>query len=138
MGPVELPEGYVDALVDELSPFGLELAGVSTDGDDITAVLFEADPESFVATCPGRGFEESYGEQWPPHRLSLWLKFDCHGDPIEATFEVFDLFSSAASTDPELRDRLNTLADPADHAVAVGQALSAVLDPPLDGEAYFG
>jgi len=134
---VELPDGYVDCLRDELAPFGLEFASVAT-ADDLTSVEFRADPESFVRDYPGLGVEESYGEQWPPEFLSLWLRFDAEDNPIEISFEVFDLLIWAASVDPELRDRLNTLADPDDHAAAVGQALAGVLYPAETEDVFLG
>ena len=125
---MELPTGYTDLLCDELAPFGLEFGSITT-SDEVTSVRFRADPESFVRAHPGLGIEESYGAQWPPDALALWARFDADANPIEISFEVFDLMIWAASADPGLRDRLNTLADPADHAEAVGEALAAVLYP---------
>ncbi|MFN8137558.1 MAG: hypothetical protein U0R79_08315 [Propionicimonas sp.] len=131
---MEIPDGYIDALTDELAPFGLEFNSVTTsEDDDVTAVLFEADPESFARAYPGLGIEESYGDGWPPACLDLWLKFDRHGDPVEAEFEVFDLLAWAASVDPGLHDRLNVMHDPSDHAVAVGEALRRVLEQESSG-----
>jgi hypothetical protein len=63
VGVVELPDGYVDCLCDELAPFGLEFDSITTT-EEVTSVRFQADPESFVRDHPGLGIEESYGEQW--------------------------------------------------------------------------
>jgi hypothetical protein len=133
---VELPAGYVDSLRDELAPYGFEFQSSTTDVEGIIAVLFEADPESFVRDHPELSIEESYGAQWPPRSLDLWLKFDSGLNPIELSFEVFDLLA-CASIDADLRDRLNTLADPADHAVAVGQALALAITPADVEDNYF-
>lgn len=125
---MEIPDGYIDALTDELAPYGLEFGAVSTDEDGDTAVRFDADPDSFERLHRGLGIADSYGAAWPPAALHLVVKFDRHGDPIQADFEVFDLLSWAASADPELHDRLNTMDDPSEHAVAVGEALGRVLE----------
>lgn len=124
---MQIPEEYPDALIDELAPYGFEFASVSEGEDGETAVLFEAEPESFVRAHPGLGIEDSYGDEWPPDNLSLWLRFDRHGDPIQIEFEVFDLLAWSASSDPELHARLNTVEDPFEHAEAVGEALGGVL-----------
>jgi hypothetical protein len=132
---MKVPDDYPDTLTDELAPYGLEFNSMSQEEDGVTAILFEADPESFVRAYPGLGIEDSYGDHWPPPCLDLWLKFDQHGDPIEIAFEVFDLLAWAASDDPALHTRLNTMDDPADHAAAVGEALGRVLQhesAPLD------
>ncbi len=123
-----IPEDYPDALTDELAPHGFEFATVQEDDDAGTSVLFVADPESFVRAHPGLGIEESYGAAWPPASLDLWVSFDRHGDPVQISFEVFDLLAWAASEDPSLHDRLNTMDDPADHAAAVGEAIGRVLE----------
>jgi len=126
---MELPEDYVEALIDELAPYGFEFSSVATDEDEETALLFEAEPESFVRTHRGLGIDDSYGTAWPPEALQLWLRFDRHGDPVQLEFEVFDLLAATASMDPQLHTRLNTMDDPEDHAVAVGEALRLVLEP---------
>jgi hypothetical protein len=122
-----IPDDYPDALVDELAPYGFEFTSVTEEDDGGTAVLFEADPESFVRVHRGLGIENSYSAGWPPDSLRLWVAFDRHGDPIQVEFEVFDLLAWAASADPRLHSRLNTMDDPFDHAVAVGEALGRVL-----------
>ncbi len=127
-GRMPIPEDYPDALVDELAPYGFEFGGVQEDDDAGTSILFVADPESFVRTHPGLGIEESHGAAWPPASLDLWVSFDRHGDPIQISFEVFDLLAWAASEDPDLHTRLNTMEDPADHAAAVGEAIGHVLE----------
>ncbi len=132
---MELPTGYIDLLSDELAPFGLEFGSIVTT-DEVTSVRFQADPESFVREHPELGIEESYGAQWPPDALALWVRFDADANPIEISFEVFDLMIWAASADPELRDRLNTLTDPGDHAEAVGEALAAVLYPSEPADSF--
>lgn len=129
-----LPEGYLDALRDELAPLGLEY-GSAIDGPGVTEVVFTADPESFVRAHPWLGIEESYGRNWPPEQLELRLRFD-RGDPTQVEFETVDLLAQTASTDPALRDRLNTLDDPADQAAAVGQALAEALAEPTEAEVF--
>lgn len=130
-----IPADYPDALTDELAPYGFQFNSVTENEDAEVAVLFEAEPESFVRTNPGLGIEDSYGTQWPPPCLDLWVKFDRHGEAVEISFEVFDLLAWAASADPELHGRLGSVDDPAAHAVAVGEALGRVLEqerPHLD------
>src|SRR5665647_3444660 len=124
---MQLPDNYPDALTDELAPYGFEFASVSADDEGGSTVLFVAEPESFVRTNPGLGIEESYGKGWPPEQLRLQLLFDRFGDPFQIEFETIDLMSWAAEADPELHARLSGMADPADQAVAVGEALRAVL-----------
>lgn len=131
---MELPKGYLEALIDELAPFGLEFNAVLPGEEGGSDILFDAGPEAFSQAYPDSGIEDSYGAQWPPQCLDLWLKFDWTGDPVELSFEIFDLLAWSASTDPELHARLNTLDDPADHAVAVGEALGLVLVPPTEEE----
>ncbi len=133
---MQLPDGYLDALSDELSPFGFDLGQVCEDADGI-AISFRTDPASFVRRYPDLGIEESYGKQWPPAELTLWLRYSRGGDPVEFVFETVDLLTQTASSDRELRDRLNTVADPADHAEAVGEALSLALTPPDEQTDYF-
>lgn len=130
---VELPDGYVDALSDELAPYGFEFLGVRRDAEGLE-LDFRADPDSFVRHYPDLGIAESYGQSWPPVGLHLRLRVDGRGDPVQLDFETIDVLVHTASVDPELRDRLNTLADPADHAVAVGQAVAAALVLPEDNE----
>jgi hypothetical protein len=130
---MEIPDDYPDALTDELAPYGFEFTFVSEDEEGCVDVLFEAEPDSFVRAHPRLGIEESYGSAWPPASLRLWLKFDHLGDPIQIDFETIDLLSWAAAMDPELHDRLNTMAEPLDHAVAVGEALGAALQPDRAG-----
>ncbi len=125
---MRIPDDYTDVLVDELTPFGFEFSSISPGEDGGTNVLFEADPESFTRTHPGLGIEESYGDDWPPASLQLWVRFDRRGDPIDIDFEVFDLLAWAASADPELHVRLSTMDDPADQAVATGEAMGEVLE----------
>ncbi len=129
-----LPEGYLDELRDELAPFGLEYDSLA-EGPGVTEVVFTADPESFVRAHPWLGVRESYGRTWPPEQLELHLRYD-RGNPTQVEFETLDLLTQTASTDPALRDRLNTLADPADQAAAVGQALAEALAEPDEAEAF--
>lgn len=126
---MELPEGYLGDLIDELAPYGFEFGTVSPGEEGGSDVLFEAEPEAFVQTYPDCGIEDSYGPEWPPNCLDLWLRFDSGGDPIEISFEIFDLLAWSASTDSELHARLSVVADPEDHAMAVGEALGRVLRP---------
>ncbi|HRA75684.1 MAG TPA: hypothetical protein PLE12_05565 [Propionicimonas sp.] len=126
---MELPEDYVDLLADELAPFGLGFAAVQENPEE-TAVLFEAEPQSFVRSFGAVDVEDSYGEQWPPASLELRVQVGPRGDVVEVSFEIWDLLADAAGSDPELAARLGSLADPADQAAAVGEALRAVLEPP--------
>jgi hypothetical protein len=129
-----LPEGYLDALRDELAPFGLEYGSV-VEGPGVTEVVFTGDPESVARAHPWLGIEESYGRAWPPAQLELRLRFE-FGDPTQLEFETIDLLAQTASTDPALRDRLNTLEDPADQAAAVGEAIAEAFAEPEEAEAF--
>lgn len=134
---MQLPDNYPDALTDELAPFGFEFASVTADEEGGAVVRFVAEPESFVRANPGLGIEESYGTGWPPAHLQLQLLFDRFGDPFHIDFETIDLMSWAAAADPGLHVRLASLADPLDHAAAVGEALGAALQPDrADAEEY--
>jgi hypothetical protein len=126
---MQIPDNYPDALTDELAPFGFEFTSVTADEEGGTDVLFEAEPESFARANRVLRLEESYGSAWPPPSLRLWLSFDRFGDPSEIEFETIDLMAWAAAADPALHARLNSLADPLDHAAAVGEALNAALHP---------
>jgi len=126
---MEIPDDYTDALTDELAPYGFEFGSVTEGEEGATVVLFEAEPESFVRAHPWLGIEESYGSAWPPDQLRLRVGFDHLGDPIQIDFETIDLLSWAAAVDPELLVRLNTMSDPPDQAVALGEALRAALLP---------
>ena len=135
---MELPEGYIEDLMDELAPYGLEFEAVSvTPETGWREVTFRADPDSFLRRYPELGLEDLYGDQWPPSGLYLRLRINPAGDPTQLDFETIDLMSQTAAADLELRDRLNTLTDPADHAVAVGQALELALAPAADGDDTF-
>lgn len=133
---MELPAGYLDALSDELAPFGLDLRAVTSD-DDGTEVSYRTDAASFVRAHPDLGIAESYGSAWPPDELTFWLRFTPGGDPVELVFETVDLLAQTASVDPGLRDRLNTLDHPGDHAEAVGEALAVALNPSSEASDYF-
>jgi hypothetical protein len=134
---MQLPDNYPDALTDELAPYGFEFASVSADDEGGATVLFVAEPESFVRSNRGLGIAESYGTGWPPAHLRLRLLFDRFGDPFHIDFETIDLMSWAAAADPKLHTRLSSMADPADQAAAVGEALGASLQPDrADAEEY--
>ncbi len=126
---MQIPDTYPDALTDELAPYGFEFSSVSADEEGGAIVAFLAEPESFVRANPGLGIAESYGTAWPPANLRLLLLFDRFGDPFHIDFETIDLMSWAAAADPGLHARLSSMADPADEAAAVGEALGAALHP---------
>lgn len=128
---MEFPEGYLEDLADELAPYGFEFSAVTTAEEGGSDILFETEPESFLQAYPDCGIDESYGSGWPPECLDLWLRFDPGGDPVEISFEIFDLLAWSASSDTELNARLNVLDDPEDHAMAVGEALARLLASPL-------
>jgi hypothetical protein len=132
---MNLPDGYLDALRDELAPYGFEFAE-SRSGSDGLELDFTTDPDSFVRQYPQAGIAESYGANWPPAQLHLRLRVS-GSDPVELVFETLDLFAFTASVDLQLRDRLNTLRDPFDHAAAVSQALALALADSTDqGDSY--
>ena len=135
---MDLPEGYIEDLMDELAPYGLEFEAVAVSSEaGWHEVTFRADPDSFLRRYPELGIDEIYGEDWPPSGLYLRLRINPAGDPTQLDFETIDLMSQTASVDPSLRARLNTMADPADHAVAVGQALELALTPSEDEDDSF-
>ncbi|MEA4943958.1 MAG: hypothetical protein VB080_05900 [Propionicimonas sp.] len=127
---MELPEDYLDALADELAPFGFDFNTVQDEAEGGRAVLFETDAESFARRYPWTDIDASYGQEWPPPCLDLWIKIDDHGDLTEITFEIYDILLWAAAENPALAGRLATLDDPEDQAAAVGQALALLLRPP--------
>ena len=133
---MKLPDGYVDALSDELAPYGLEFAAVNEDSDGLE-ITFRADAGAFAAQYPDFGVAESYGSTWPPAELTLSLRFDVGGNPVQFVFETVDLLTQTASIDLNLRDRLNTVDDPADHAVAVGEAFALALAADEPDPSYF-
>ena len=128
------PPGYADLLTDELAPFGFvfvrshECATAKH-----TTVTFAADPESFVTAYEAADIEDSHGDAWPPDALTLSIDVDPDGDVTRIVFETHDLLDWAAANDPALAPRLNNLADPADQAQAVGEALAAILTPAAGG-----
>jgi hypothetical protein len=132
---MNLPDGYLEALQDELAPFGFDFAGSRTDVDGLE-LDFTTDPDSFVQRYPQVGIAESYGADWPPAQLHLRLLI-AGRDPVELIFETLDLLAFTASVDLQLRDRLNTLADPYDQAMAVGQTLGlALAEPESERDSY--
>lgn len=133
---MDLPVGYVEALCDELAPYGFDLRTVLQD-DDGTVITFRTDADSFERQHPDLGIAESYGSGWPPEELTLRVCLAGSGDPIQIDFETIDLLAQTASSDRALRDRLNTLADPSDHAMAVGEALGLALSPQPEPSDYF-
>lgn len=128
---MELPDDYLDSLTDELAPFGLEFIEVSDGPEGEAVIRFEADPEDFVRRYPWTEIDASYGDDWPPAALELWIRVDDHGDLVEISFEVFDILLWAAADAPDLAGRLATLDDPEDQATALGQAFSELLNPPV-------
>ena len=102
---MDLPDGYLDALSDELAPYGFEFGATTPDEDGGLALRYQADPESFAREFPQAGVEDSYGVHWPPPHLALWLRFDRHGDPYEISFETFDLLADTVLAELTLRYR---------------------------------
>jgi hypothetical protein len=130
-----LPDGYLATLSDDLAPYGLEYSSTVERPGGITELIFTTEPEGFAQQHPQLGVEFAYGEDWPPPRLKLLLAFDQRLNPLRAEFETVDLLAWTASADPMLRNRLNTLDDPDDHAAAVAEAFGeilAVADPSGD------
>lgn len=131
---MELPDGYVADLSEDLAPYGLEFAGAQ-ELEGGTELVFTTDPQSFAQQYPQLGVEYAYGQEWPPPQLQLVLDFDGWGNPLRVEFETVDLLAWTASADPGLRNRLNTLDDPEDHAAAVAEAFAQILtvaDPDSD------
>lgn len=126
---MDLPDDYLDVLTDELAPFGLELDTAQSDSGAEWQIRFEAEPESFVHRYPWTDIDASYGANWPPASLSLWLRGE-GSDVVEITFEVYDVLLWAQGEAPALAGRLGSLEDPQDQAQAVGQALGELLSEP--------
>ncbi|MBK9696610.1 MAG: hypothetical protein IPO80_04125 [Propionibacteriaceae bacterium] len=126
---MDLPEDYIDLLSDELAPFGFEFLAVQDDPEGGTAVSFETEPDWFVRNFPGTDIERSYRRSWPPERLTLQITIDRGDDVTDVSFETYDLMLWANSEDHKLAGRLGSLADPIDHAAAVGEALGRILEP---------
>ena len=93
---------------------------VSDDDDGGTVVLFEADPESFVRAHPELGIEESYGSSWPPATLELWCGSTGTATRCRSTSRPSTCWRGRRRR-PRPADRLNTMADPRDHAVGGGR-----------------
>lgn len=139
-----IPDGYVEVLIDELAPLGFEFERTRTESEDeggdesSDVIVFGADSLSFVQRHRGLGLDEVFSDEWPPHRLTLVIRLDRHGEPYVIEFEIFDVLAWSASAAPDLHDRLNTLNDPTDHAVALGVALSRLLQGPAEpADNYF-
>lgn len=128
---MELPDDYLDALSDELAPFGFEFAEVSEGPEGETVIRFEAEPDAFARRYPWTEIDASYGDEWPPPALELWIRVDDRGDFVEISFEIFDILLWAAADAPDLAGRLATLNDPEDQATALGQAFYELLNPPV-------
>ena len=126
---MDLPDGYLDGLTDELAPFGLELDQAEVDPGGEWEIRFEAEPESFVHHYPWTDIDASYGSTWPPESLSLWIKGE-GTDVVEVTFEIYDLLLWAQADAPSLAGRMGSLAEPEDQAAAVGEALNQLLSRP--------
>jgi len=122
-----LPDGYLDALSEDLAPCGLEFGGSTELAGGITELVFTTDPEGFAQQHPQLGLHYAYGAAWPPPQLQLVLDFDQRRNPLRVEFETVDLLSWTASANPALRNRLNTLDDPEDHAAAVAEAFGEIL-----------
>jgi len=122
-----LPDGYLASLSDNLAPYGLEFATCTELPGGTTELVFTTDPQSFARQHPQLGVEFAYGDEWPPPQLRLILAFDEQLNPLQAEFETVDLLAWTASADPALRNRLNTLDDPEDHASAVAEAFGEIL-----------
>lgn len=122
-----LPHGYLASLSDNLAPYGLEYGRAQELPGGITELVFTTDPEGFARQHPQLGVEFAYGESWPPPQLKLVLDFDQRLNPLRVEFETVDLLAWTASTDAALRNRLNTLDDPDDHAAAVAEAFDQIL-----------
>lgn len=122
-----LPDGYLASLSDNLAPYGLESGSAQELAGGITEVVFTTDPQSFAQQHPQLGVEFAYGDDWPPPQLRLVLAFDEQLNPLQAEFETIDLLAWTSVMHPELRNRLNTLDDPDDHAAAMAEALDRAL-----------
>jgi hypothetical protein len=122
-----LPDGYLASLSEDLAPYGLEFGTATELSGGITELVFTTEPEGFAQEHPQLGVQFSYGAAWPPPRLQLILDFDQRRNPLRVEFETVDLLAWTASSDPALRNRLNTLDDPDDHAAAVAEAFGAIL-----------
>lgn len=131
-----LPDGYLEALSEDLAPYGLEFGGSTELAGGITELIFTTEPQGFAQQYPQLGVEFAYGESWPPPRLQLILDVDQRHNPLRLEFETVDLMAWTASSDPALRNRLNTLDDPDDHAAAVAEAFSEILTEADPGGDY--
>lgn len=126
---MELPDDYLDLLVDELVPFGLEFESSALDDENVWQIRFEAEPENFVHHYPWTEIDARYGNTWPPEALELLIAVE-DNDVVEISFEIYDVLMWAQGDSPELATRLSTLDDPEDQAEALGQALAALLQRP--------
>lgn len=122
-----LPDGYLASLREDLAAYGLEFGGISDLAGGITELVFTTDPEGFAQEHPQLGVQFAYGEAWPPANLRLIVDIDQRRNPLRIEFETVDLMAWTASADPMLRNRLNTLDDPDDHAAAVAEAFGEIL-----------
>lgn len=135
-----IPDGYVDDLIDELSPYGLEFTEVQpvTDNEGGERIIFQADLPTFVRLYPDHGLGETFRDDWEGRTIYLWITLDRHGEPEEIQFEIFDVMAWSASEAPGLHARMNSLDDPADNAVAIGLAVGRLLEPnPEPADDYF-
>jgi len=95
----------------------------------VVAALYEADPLDFVRRYPRSRLEESYGDQWPPPCVDLWLKFDWDAGRAELDLEGFEVLDDLHASGHEgLAQRVTELSgDVNEDARMIARALALVL-----------
>ncbi len=108
-------------------------SGHSTQADGrVSSVLYEAAPLDFVSRYPDSRLQDSYGDQWPPPCVDLWLKFDWDEKRTDLDLEGFDVDGRLQSLGhAAVAIRATRLTDDADEdARMIATALALVLGVP--------
>ena len=91
----------------------------------VEAVLYEARPLDFMRRYPHSDLQASYGDDWPPPCVDLWLKFHHQPGRVEIDLEGLDVEDELSSAGQQgLAARATRLTDDPDQD---GRMIAAAL-----------